>query len=154
MDNNNNNNDKSDKIDKIQKQFSIINDNLTLFKMQITNLQKHIKTVEKDFKKELKNVKQSTKEKKQRSPSGFAKPTKVSAELSHFMDLPEGTLVARTQVTKILVKYIQENNLFDKSHSKSIIIPDHKLINLLGITNTNDKLTYFTIQKYMNKHFL
>ena len=36
---------------------------------------------------------------------------------------------------------------------KNKIIPDEKLKNLLGIEDEKNDLTYFNIQKYMNKHF-
>ena len=142
----------------IIEQFTTINDSLTLFKMQITNLQKVVKTVEKDVKKELKNIKKDKKKEKQktkRAPSGFAKPTKVTKELCEFMNKPEGTEIARTEVTKALVNYIKDNNLIELGEdSKSKIVPDEKLKGLLGIKdNELNDLTYFNIQKYMNKHF-
>ena len=95
----------------IMEQFSTITDSLTLFKMQITTLQKAVKTVEKDVKKELKNIKKDKKKEKiktKRAPSGFAKPTKVTKELCEFMNQPEGSEIARTEVTKYLVNYIKE----------------------------------------------
>ncbi len=143
----------------IMEQFSTINDNLTLFKMQITNLQKVVKTVEKDVKKELKTLKKDKKKdkiKSKRAPSGFAKPTKVTKELCEFMNQPEGSEIARTEVTKSLVNYIKENNLIELSEDlKNKIVPDNKLKNLLGIDDDTElnNLTYFNIQKYMNKHF-
>jgi chromatin remodeling complex protein RSC6 len=142
----------------IMEQFTTINDSLTLFKMQITNLQKVVKTVEKDVKKELKNIKKDKKKdkpKSKRAPSGFAKPTKVTKELCEFMNQPEGSEIARTEVTKALVNYIKENNLIELGEdSKNKIVPDDKLKNLLGIQDEElNDLTYFNIQKYMNKHF-
>lgn len=141
----------------IMNQFTTINDSLTLFKTQITNLQKVVKTVEKDVKKELKNIKKENKEKPKikRAPSGFAKPTKVTKELCEFMNRPEGTEIARTEVTKALVNYIKNNNLVELGEdSKNKIVPDDKLKSLLGIQgNELNELTYFNIQKYMNKHF-
>ena len=142
----------------IMEQFTTINDSLTLFKMQITNLQKVVKTVEKDVKKELKNIKKDKKKEKpksKRSPSGFAKPTKVTKELCDFMNKPEGSEIARTEVTKALVNYIKENNLIELGEdSKNKIVPDDKLKSLLGIQDEElNDLTYFNIQKYMNKHF-
>jgi chromatin remodeling complex protein RSC6 len=141
----------------IEEQFSTINDNLTLFKMQITNLQKIVKTVEKDVRKELKNIKKNKKENKhkpKRAPSGFAKPTMVTKELCEFMNKPEGTEIARTEVTKALVNYIKENNLIELGDTKSKIVPDEKLKNLLGVEYDEiNELTYFNIQRYMNKHF-
>jgi chromatin remodeling complex protein RSC6 len=142
----------------IMEEFTTINDSLTLFKMQLTNLQKLVKTVEKDVKRQLKNIKNDKKKdkpKSKRAPSGFAKPTKVTKELCEFMNKPEGSEIARTEVTKALVNYIKENNLIELGEdSKNKIVPDEKLKSLLGIheKELND-LTYFNIQKYMNKHF-
>lgn len=146
------------KEELIMNKFNTINDTLTLFKMQITNLQKVIKFTEKEVKKELKNIKKDkTKEKlkTKRAPSGFAKPTKVTKELCDFMNKPEGTEIARTEVTKVLVNYIKEHNLIETGKVyKSKIVPDEKLKNLLGIQNEElTELNYFNIQKYMNKHF-
>ena len=45
-----------------------------------------------------------------------------------------------------------KHNLENKSNSK-IIYPDIKLKMLLGIEE-GQELTYFTIQKFMNKHFI
>ena len=142
----------------IMDQFATINDSLTLFKMQISSLQKVVKTVEKDVRKELKSIKKDVKKEKpktKRAPSGFAKPTKVTKELCEFMNKPEGSEIARTEVTQALVSYIKENNLIGNSEDKkNKIIPDEKLKNLLGIQGEDlDDLNYFSIQKYMNKHF-
>jgi chromatin remodeling complex protein RSC6 len=143
-------------LDHIIEQFNTISDSLTLFKMEIGNLQKLVKTVEKDVKKELKNVKREKQiaSPKKRAPSGFAKPTKVTKELCEFMNKPEGSEIARTEVTKALVSYIKENNLIEINSGKNNIIPDEKLKSLLGLENEDlSSLNYFNIQKYMNKHF-
>ena len=145
-------------LESIMEQFTTINDSLTLFKMQISTLQQHIKTIEKNVRKELKTIKKNKKDDKpkiKRAPSGFAKPTKVTKELCVFMDRPEGSEIARTEVTKSLVSYIKANNLLEQGEdSKNKIIPDEKLKVLLGIQGSEiNDLTYFNIQKYMNKHF-
>jgi chromatin remodeling complex protein RSC6 len=153
------NQDTQDSLDDswVIDQFTTINDSLTLFKMQISTLQKVVKAVEKDVKKELKNLKKDKKKDKpraKRAPSGFAKPTKVTKELCDFMNKPDGTEIARTEVTKALVCYIKTNNLIELGQDlKNKIIPDEKLKNLLGIEDEKNDLTYFNIQKYMNKHF-
>ena len=139
----------------IMEKFNTINDSLTLFKMEISTLQKVVKNVEKDVTKELNNIKKNKKKEKtktKRAPSGFAKPTKVTKELCEFMNKTEGTEIARTDVTRALIVYIKEKKLEYKENSK-IIIPDDKLRDLLGIEE-NKELTYFSIQKYMNKHFV
>ena len=60
--------------------------------------------------------------------------------------------MARTETTKHLTKYIKENSL-QSDNDKRKIIPDNKLIELFEL-NENDKLTFFSLQKYLNKHFL
>lgn len=140
------NNDMSN----IEEQFETIKDTLSLFKIQINALQKHINTVEKNIKKNAKLKPPTYKAK--RNPTGFAKPVKITKELCNFIDIPEGTEMARTEVTKALVKYIKQNNLLNKNE---ITTPDTKLIKLLDISEEEySKLTYFNIQKYMNKHFI
>jgi chromatin remodeling complex protein RSC6 len=141
--------------------FKTITDSLALFKLQISTLQQQLKVLEKNVKKEMKKSAKSTKSKKVKddtkvkAPSGFAKPTKVTNELCSFLGKPEGTEVARTEVTKALVSYIKENGLQEKNaESKTRIVPDDKLKTLLSISdNEIPELTFFTIQKYMNKHF-
>lgn len=141
----------------ITETFDTINNSLILFKMQISTLQQQVKTIEKQVKKELKQkeIKQTI-PKAKKAPSGFAKPTKVTKELCEFMNRPEGTEIARTEVTKTLVNYIKSNNLQEQTpDSKNKIIPDDTLVNLLGLNIEEKKdLTFFNIQKHMNKHFI
>ena len=143
----------------ISDAFTTINNSLTLFKMQFNTLQQQVRNLEKNVKKELKSVKKTAKPlipKAKKAPSGFAKPTKVTKELCEFMDKPEGTEIARTEVTKVLVNYIKSNNLQEQNtDSKNKIVPDDKLKNLLGLNvEETNELTFFNIQKYMNKHFI
>jgi hypothetical protein len=145
-------------LNSFMEQFTTINDSLTLLKMQISTIQQHVRTLEKNVKKEMKNYtkeKKNKREKVKREPSGFAKPTMVTKELCEFMNKPEGTKIARTEVTKALTNYIRENQLSHKDvDGKLKIIPDEKLENLLNIDdNELSNLSYFNIQKYMNKHF-
>lgn len=152
--------EQNDQSTIICQSFSTINDSITLFKMQLNSLQQHIRTLEKQVRKEIKSatkvLKTKDKPKKPKAPSGFAKPTKVTKELCEFMEKPEGTEIARTEVTKTLSLYIKTNNLQEKGeNSKNRINPDAKLKNLLGLNNDEiENLTYFTIQKHMNKHFI
>ena len=137
------------------EQFESIADTICNLKTQITLLQSQLKMLEKRTKKE-----QASFAKKQiidtvnnpRKPSGFATPSKVSNELCEFLNKTEGTEMARTEVTKSVVAYIKENCLHHDSVKKNIIKPDDKLKSLLGISDEHE-LTYFNLQKYMNKHF-
>jgi chromatin remodeling complex protein RSC6 len=83
--------------------------------------------------------------------NGFQKPGVVSSELRKFLGLNDGELIARTEVTKGIRKYCQENNLQNDA-DKRIILADTKLKKLLRIKK-GDQLTYFNLQRYMKVHF-
>jgi len=137
------------------EQFGNIIESLSGFRTQINGIQQQLKQLEKNVKKQMKGLKKDiikNKNKGNRKPSGFAKPSKVTKELCEFMNKTEGTEIARTEVTRALVSYIKTNKLENENNSK-IITPDQKLKFLLGIED-GQELTYFNIQKYMNKHFV
>ena len=141
--------------EELFSQFDKLIAQLMGMKTQITTIQQNIKQLEKSVKKQMNGLKKKvkkTKNKGNRQPSGFAKPSKVTKELCEFMNKTEGTEIARTEVTKALVFYIKENKLENTINSK-IINPDQKLKILLGIEE-GQELNYFTIQKFMNKHFV
>ena len=136
-------------------QFETLLNGLQAVKLHINGIQQNVKQLEKSVKKQMKGLKKEVvknKNKGNKQPSGFAKPSKVTKELCEFMNKSEGTEIARTEVTKALVTYIKENKLNNSTNGK-IIEPDNKLKELLGIED-GQELTYFTIQKYMNKHFV
>ena len=90
----------------------------------------------------------------ERSTSGFVKPTLISDELAMFLGKPVGTEMARTDVSRAINRYIQENGLRDYENDRQIN-PDEKLTNLLRLKEKEkDKLTYFNLQKYMKHHFI
>ena len=60
--------------------------------------------------------------------------------------------MARTDVTKYIINYIKKHNLQDDDQPKQIK-PNPKLKSLLDFKN-DDPLTFFNLQRYMNKHFL
>jgi chromatin remodeling complex protein RSC6 len=91
-------------------------------------------------------------EKKPRKPSGFALPVPISNELCDFLGISNGSCISRTETTKFLIKYISDKHL-THPENKTLIAPDEKLIQLLGNNVDLTKLTRFTIQKYMNRHF-
>jgi chromatin remodeling complex protein RSC6 len=148
--------DSQDVVDNnLLEEFEELIDGLSLVKNQIVNLQQSLKQLEKNVKKQMNGLKKKAtknKNKGNRKPSGFAKPSKVTKELCEFMNKSEGTEIARTEVTKTLIQYIKDNKLDQNSNSR-IISPDNKLKFLLGIED-GQELTYFNIQKYMNKHFV
>ena len=60
-------------------------------------------------------------------------------------------LIARTEVTKRITKYCQENDL-QKKEDKRTIHPDKTLRDLLRLKK-GDELTFFNLQKYMKIHY-
>jgi len=141
--------------DTITEQFSAVLNTLSSFKSQIGMLSAQVKSLEKGVKKQLKQFEreaQKNKNKGNRKASGFAVPTKISADLCKFMGKPEGFEMARTEVTKYIIQYIKSNNLPDKQNKK-VINPDNALDSLLDL-KPSDEVTYFNLQKYMNKHFV
>ena len=98
-----------------------------------------------------KNNQDSPKNTSNRKQSGFATPTEISNALCDFLKVEHGTKMARTEVTRRLTKYIKENSLKSELDKRKII-PDNKLIELFEL-NEDDKLTFFSLQKYLNKHF-
>ena len=54
-----NNDLPTDALNELLEQFNTVTDTLTLFKMQITTLQQHVKTIKKNVEKELKNNKKA-----------------------------------------------------------------------------------------------
>ena len=142
-------------VDNIDVQFENIFAVINTFKQQVIVLNSGVKVLEKVVRKELKTLKKDVdknKNKGNRKPSGFAKPTKVSNELCVFMGKPEGSEIARTEVTQYLINYIKANSL-QFQPNKKMIVPDENLKQLLGVSET-DEVTYFNLQKLMNRHFI
>jgi chromatin remodeling complex protein RSC6 len=120
-----------------------------------TALRSEFRLLERQTARELKNAQKASQKKKRkvgnRAPSGFVKPTLISNELAGFLGKPEGSEMARTDVTREINKYIHTNNLQDKENGRKII-PDKKLTSLLKLKK-GDELTYFNLQRYMSPHF-
>ncbi len=120
-----------------------------------TALRSEFRVLERQTARELKSAQKASMKKKRkvgnRAPSGFVKPTLISNELAGFLGKPEGSEMARTDVTREINKYIRTNNLQDKENGRKII-PDKKLTSLLKLKK-GDELTYFNLQRYMSPHF-
>ena len=153
MSNNSVTSNQTDQVeeDMIEIQFRNLEKTLSTFRSQIAAMNTQIKAAEKNVKKEMRALRRladKSKSRGNRKPSGFATPSKISTELCDFMGKEHGSEVARTEVTQYIIGYIKEKNL---GQSKKIQ-PDEKLKELLGTTE-EDNVTYFNLQKYMNKHF-
>jgi chromatin remodeling complex protein RSC6 len=117
----------------------------------VKTLQKEHQKVQKASVKKPKKTASVSTEGKSRTPSGFAKPTKLSDELCAFLGVPAGSQLARTEVTRVLNEYIKKNSLQD-TNDKRTIVPDAKLSSILKLQG-GDKLTYFNLQTYIKHHF-
>lgn len=136
-----------------ETQFKELLNSLTEQKTQLTNSISKIKQLQKTCAKELKNKKNKKSDPtKKREPSGFTKPIKLSPELCSFLDKPNGTEMARTEVTKLISIYIKENNL-QLEQDKRTIVPDKKLATLLK-SSKSDQITYFNLQTWMKPHYI
>ena len=139
----------------ISTQFISVLNTLGTLKTDITSVQNQIKLLEKTVIKQQKNFekqnKKNKKNKKATKPSGFALPTPISDELSTFMSKDKGTLVARTEVTRYIIEYIKKKKLQNPNNGQ-LIVPDEALKKLLEVKE-GESLSYFNLQKYMNRHF-
>jgi upstream activation factor subunit UAF30 len=133
------------KIDELEMALLANKKSAELAVLEIRNLKKQVK--------KLKPQKNKKVLKPDRKPHGFAVPGLVSDELCLFMKVDSGSLVSRTNVTKKLTEYISEHKLQNPDNKRQII-PDAVLSSLLGELAKNAYLTHFTIQKYMNHHFV
>jgi len=146
---------QSEETVQITTQFSAVLTMLTGFRQQITMLQNHIRGFEKNVKKQMRALHREAKKnrnKGNRKPSGFAVPTLISTELCDFMKRPHGSEVARTEVTQYIINYIKEHNL-QFPQNRKVIKPDKSLKTLLAV-NPKEEVTYFNLQRYMNRHFV
>jgi chromatin remodeling complex protein RSC6 len=138
---------------KMKQKIVALRDTTTMYRKMLTNTYNEIKSLETLLDKYLSRIaKQQTETKKTKRPSGFAAPVRISEELSQFIGRPKDELVSRTEATKYVNLYIKEHRLMS-ADDKTIIVPDERLHQLLGTTET-DTVRYFTLQKYLNRHFL
>lgn len=119
-----------------------------------------VKKLEKQVNRQLKEARKGRRrnrkaqdggEKAKRPPSGFAKPSELSEELCGFLGVDSGTLMARTEVTKHITKYIRDHQLQDPSYKRRILC-DKPLSTLLKV-GSSDEVTYFNLQSFMKPHF-
>lgn len=86
------------------------------------------------------------------APSGLVQPRPISNELCRFLGLPNGSHVARTDVSRSIFDYVRYHRLQDSNIGR-LIHPDATLRELLRVPE-GDQLTYFNMQRYLGSHFL
>jgi len=119
----------------------------------IKSIQISMKCLVKEFDKQKKIIDkvQKKRDKAMKSPSGFAKPCKISNELCDFIDAPHGSEFSRTDITRKINEYVKEKNLNNPENRREFF-PDKKLKSILKI-NDGEKVTYFILQRLIAHHF-
>jgi len=112
-----------------------------------------LKVLSKEYEKQQKIIEKAQKKRQnaKNSPSGFAKPNKISDELCDFVGVPYGTEKSRTDITRFINLYVKEHNL-NKPENKRFILPDDKLKKILNVGD-NEEINYFILQKLISHHF-
>ncbi|XP_023642538.1 upstream activation factor subunit spp27 isoform X1 [Capsella rubella] len=95
-------------------------------------------------KRKRKKPAKSVEKPKRKGGGGFAKVCSLSPELQAFTGVTE---LARTEVVKMLWKYIKENNLQDPNDGRTIIC-DESLLSLFPVESIN----MFQMNKLLTKH--
>jgi len=152
-------NDNREKTDELLKTLiESVQERIASDKVLLSNLRELNRNLARERKEVEKIVKKMSKGrgKKRRggnkSPGGFTKPAPLSGPMCSFLEVPEGTELPRTEVTRRVNMYVKANNLQNPENKKQIL-PDRKLGSLLYLSDT-DELTYFNLQRYMKIHFL
>ena len=131
----------------------LLADKIVSLALLVKDIQSSIKPVLKEHDKLRKIVEriQKKRDNARKSPSGFAKPNKISDELCDFIGVPHGTEKSRTDITRYINAYVKEHNL-NKPTNRRIILPDDKLKNILKINN-DEEVTFFILQRLISHHF-
>ena len=140
-----------DDVKSMLTQANTVRETVGALVAELKRLEKRVARLQKEADKRRRRSKKPVEgeEVKPRKPSIFELPTPLSPELCSFLGRPSGSLESRSNVTKAITTYVKEKNLKDKHTIK----PDTKLKALLGVA-AEDTLTYFNLQRYLNRHYL
>jgi len=131
----------------------VLTDKITSLTTINKEIQLALKQVVKSYDKLQKIVDkiQKKRDNARKSPSGFAKPNKISDELCDFIGVPHGTEKSRTDITRYINNYVKEHNL-NKPSNRRIILPDEKLKAILNVKE-GEEVTFFVLQRLISHHF-
>ena len=142
-------------VQTLSDSFSELLSQLSALRTQLASVTSNARALQKRTDRELKAAQKNARKRQRktgnRAPSGFVKPTKISTELATFLGKPQGTEMARTEVTREINTYIRSHKLQDPANGRRILA-DAKLRKLLRL-GKNEELTYFNLQRYMSPHF-
>ena len=83
--------------------------------------------------------------------NGFNRKQEITDQLREFIGLPPGELVSRSEVTKLLTKYITEHGLKHPDNGR-VLIMDEKLRELLKPGDV--QVTFLNLQKFLSPHYV
>ena len=130
--------------------------NITLeqFKTELSDIKSELKSLLKLVRKMRTKQEDPTgeKAKTRAANNGFNRPIEVSEELKTFLNLAEGEVVSRSEVTRRINKYITDNNLKHPDNGRVIILDD-KLQSLLK-PGDGIQVTFLNVQKYISPHYV
>lgn len=145
----------------VQKLNETFEERITSLKAQIANLKKEctaLEQLQKAVKKEL-SAKVPKKKRTGNTNSAFKLPVEISPELCKFLELEEGTKIPRTEVTKMLCKWVSDHGIKDEKDKRVIDInspnaaPLKKIMKRIPKTDLK-KFTCFTMQRYIQHHYI
>jgi chromatin remodeling complex protein RSC6 len=140
-----------DDVKSMLTQANTVRETVGALVSELKRLEKRVAKLQKEADKRRRKSKKPVEgeEAKPRKPSIFEIPTALSNDLCAFLGVSNGSKESRSNVTKAITTYVKEKNLKEKHTIK----PDNKLKGLLGVAE-GDVLTYFNLQRYLNRHYL
>ena len=120
---------------------------LTALRTDVKNLAKLIRKV-----KNIQEDPDGEKAKARAANNGFNRKQDVTPKLRAFLELPEGELISRSEVTKFINKYITANGLKHPENGRQLVLDD-KLRDLLA-PPADVVVTYLNLQKYLSPHYI
>lgn len=84
--------------------------------------------------------------------NGFNREQHISEELREFLGIPEGQLISRSNVTRTINKYVNDNGLKHPDNGRMFVL-DPKLRDLLKPPE-GEQVTYLNLQKFLSPHYI
>jgi chromatin remodeling complex protein RSC6 len=143
-------------LESYNDEFKNINECMLEIRKMTANLTKNVSELQKKINKDMKALdKKNKKDKKKndiKEPQGFSKPSLISNIFCDFLKMPHGSKITRCNAVSLISKYVKDNNLYYPENKKMFKL-DETLLKLLNARST-DEIGFFTIQPWLNQHFL
>jgi hypothetical protein len=139
-------NPKNNNMDKFSSKKEEITKTLKEINILTRKVTAHLKELERIHKKEMKQVKKT--KKTTVKCSGIVKPAPVPASLRHLLNLND-THLSRSDVSKLVYRYIEKNKLYSPK-TRKIIIPNKAMKNVFGMKD-NDTIKFENFQTWLKK---